>query len=136
MKKSNIHTCNQHSRKRRKGDWERGWLFYIIHEWSVQFSCSVMSDSLWPHGLQHSSPWSWSCPSPTPGACSNSCPSSPWCHPTISSTNPYTRKYREFKVKNKKNNTHLERCMLVKEQNKQTKAKLFKTVKRYESLKW
>ena len=43
---------------------------------SVQSSCSVMSDSLWPHGLQHARP---PCPSPTPRACSNSCPSSQWC---------------------------------------------------------
>ena len=50
---------------------------------SVQFSRSVMSDSLQPHGLQHARPL---CPSPTPGACSNSCPSSRWCHPTISSS--------------------------------------------------
>ena len=50
---------------------------------SVQFSCSVMSDSLWPHGLQHNRP---PCPSPTPGACSNSCPLSQWYHPTISSS--------------------------------------------------
>ena len=42
-----------------------------------------MSDSLWPHGLQHARP---PCPSPTPRACSNSCPSSRWCHPTISSS--------------------------------------------------
>ena len=48
---------------------------------SVQFSCSVMSNSLWPHGLQHTRLF---CPSPTPGACSNSCPSNSWCHPTIS----------------------------------------------------
>ena len=48
---------------------------------SVQFNCSVMFDSLQPHGLQHArSP----CTSPTPGACSNSCASSQWCHPTIS----------------------------------------------------
>ena len=40
-----------------------------------------MSDSLWPHGLQHARP---PCPSPTPRAYSNSCPSSQWCHPTIS----------------------------------------------------
>ena len=39
-----------------------------------------MSDSLWPHGLQHAM---LPCPSTTPGACSNSCPSSQWCHPTI-----------------------------------------------------
>ena len=42
-----------------------------------------MSDSLWPHELQHSGP---PCPSPTPGVYSNSCPSSWWCHPTISSS--------------------------------------------------
>ena len=47
-----------------------------------QFSCSVMSDSLWPHGLYHAR---LPCPSPTPWACSNSCPSSWWYHPTISS---------------------------------------------------
>ena len=39
-----------------------------------------MSDSLWPHGLQHARP---PCPSPTPGVYSNSCPSSQWCHPTV-----------------------------------------------------
>ena len=50
---------------------------------SVQFSHSVMSDSLRPHGLQHARP---PCPSPTPGVYSNSCPSSWWCHPTISSS--------------------------------------------------
>ena len=50
---------------------------------SVQFSCSVMSDSLQQHGLQHSR---LLCPSPTSGACLNSCPSSRWCHPTISSS--------------------------------------------------
>ena len=49
---------------------------------SVQFSCSVMSDSLQPHGLQHARPPS---PSPTPRIYSNSCPLSQWCHPTISS---------------------------------------------------
>ena len=58
------------------------WSLYYIKPQSVQFSHSVMSDSLWPHGLQHTRP---PCPSPTPWACSNSCPSSRWCHPTISS---------------------------------------------------
>ena len=48
-----------------------------------QFSCSVMSDSLWPHGLQHARP---PCPSQTPRIYSNSCPSHRWCHPTISSS--------------------------------------------------
>ena len=50
---------------------------------SVQFSHSVVSSSLWPNGLQHTR---LPCPSPTPGACSNSCPLSWWCHPTISSS--------------------------------------------------
>ena len=48
-----------------------------------QFSRSVVSDSLWPHGLQHAR---LSCTSPAPGACLNSCSSSRWCHPTISSS--------------------------------------------------
>ena len=51
------------------------------NEKSIQFSCSVMSDSLRPHGLQCAR---LPCPSPTPRACSNSCPSSRWYHPTIS----------------------------------------------------
>ena len=50
---------------------------------SVQFSCSVVSDSLWPHELQHARP---PCPSPTPRVHSNSHPSSPWYHPAISSS--------------------------------------------------
>ena len=50
---------------------------------SVQFSCSVVSDSLQPHGLQHARP---PCPSSTPGVYSNSCPLSRWCHPAISSS--------------------------------------------------
>ena len=50
---------------------------------SILFSHSVMSNSLQPHGLQHARP---PCPSPTPGVCSNSCPLSRWCHPTISSS--------------------------------------------------
>ena len=49
---------------------------------SIQFSRSVVSDSLRPHGRQHAR---LPCPSPTPRAYSNSCPSSQWCHPTISS---------------------------------------------------
>ena len=49
----------------------------------LSLCCSVVSDSWWPHGLWHTR---LLCPSPTPGACSNSCPSSQWCHPTISSS--------------------------------------------------
>ena len=50
---------------------------------SVQLSCTVMFDSLQPHGLQHARP---ACASTTPGVCSNSCPLSLWSHPTISSS--------------------------------------------------
>ena len=51
----------------------------------LQFSHSAVYDSLRPHELQHAGP---PCPSPTPGVYSNSCPLSPWCHPTISSCRP------------------------------------------------
>ena len=55
---------------------------------SVQFSRSVVSDSLWPHGLQH---FRLPCPSLSPRACSNSCPLSRLCHPTIwSSVVPFS----------------------------------------------
>ena len=53
---------------------------------SVQFSCSVNSDSFWPRGLQHSR---LPCPSPTPRAYSNSCSSNWWCHPIISFSFPF-----------------------------------------------
>ena len=56
---------------------------YHISFSSVQFSCSVVSNSLWPHRLQHAR---LPCPSTTPGVYSNSCPLSWWCHPTISSS--------------------------------------------------
>ena len=64
---------------------------WSIHQWtlgmksdlSAQFSRSVISDSLRPHGMQHARPPS---PSPVPAACSNLCPSSQWSHPTISSS--------------------------------------------------
>ena len=55
-------------------------LFYLLH-YSFQFSCSVVSNSLRPCGLQHDR---LPCPSLTPRACSNSCASSWWCSPTIS----------------------------------------------------
>ena len=50
---------------------------------SLQFSLSVVSDYLWPHGLHHTRP---PCPSPTPGAYSNSCSLNRWCHPAILSS--------------------------------------------------
>ena len=58
----------------------------MTENWSeqeLQFSCSVMSNSFQPHGLQHAR---LPCPSPTPRACSNLCPSSQWCYSTISSS--------------------------------------------------
>ena len=55
--------------------------FYVAH--SVKLSCSVVSDSLRSHGLQHTRP---PCPSPILGVYSNSCPLSRWCHPTIASS--------------------------------------------------
>ena len=58
-------------------------ILFLVQFSSVQFSRSVMSDSLWPHELQHARP---PCPSPTPGVQSNSRPSSWWCHLAISSS--------------------------------------------------
>ena len=55
----------------------------VYNSISYQFSHSVVSNSLRPHRLQHAR---LPCLSPTPGACSNSCPWSQWCHPTISSS--------------------------------------------------
>ena len=61
---------------------------------SVQFSRSVMSDSLWQHWMQHAR---LPCPSPTPGAYSNSCPSCRWCHPAISfSVIPFSSWLKSF----------------------------------------
>ena len=60
---------------------------------SVQFSRSVVSDSLQPHGLHTRPP----CPSPTPGVYSNSCPLSQWCHPTVSSSVvPFSSRLQSF----------------------------------------
>ena len=70
-------------------DWERALdMAFLPSNWevgtyfisSVQFICSVVSDFLRPHESQHARP---PCPSPTPGAYSNSCPLSRWCLPTI-----------------------------------------------------
>ena len=81
-----------------QGALELGEPFRVAHGWnkdlnpaqrshiiggSAQFIHSVMSNSLWPHGLQHAR---LPCSSPTPRAYSSSCPSSWWCHPTISSS--------------------------------------------------
>ena len=64
---------------------------------SDQFRCSVMNDSLWLHRLQHAR---LPCLSPTPGACTNSCASSQWFHPTnLSSVIPLSFWYSLVKVK-------------------------------------
>ena len=61
---------------------------------SIQFSHSVVSDSLWPYGLWHTR---LPCPSSTPRAYSNSCPSSRWCHPTVSpSVFPFSSCFQSF----------------------------------------
>ena len=63
---------------------------------NILFSCSVMSNSLRSHGLQHARP---PCPSPTPGIYSNPCPLSRWCHPTISSSVvPFSSRLQSFPV--------------------------------------
>ena len=68
-----------------KNLWRESIHLTLIFPWncSLLFSHSVVSDSLQPHEPQHARP---PCPSPTPGVYPNSCPSSRWCHPTISSS--------------------------------------------------
>jgi len=74
-------------------------LYIYICIRSDQISRSVVSDSLWPHESQHARP---PCPSPTPGVHSNSCPSSRWCHPAVSSSVvpfsscPYAKKQKTY----------------------------------------
>ena len=65
-----------------------------LRQWLLFFSCSVVSDSLQLHGLQHARP---PCPSPTPGVYSNSRPLSRWCHSTISSSvTPFSSHLQSF----------------------------------------
>ena len=66
--------------------WTKDWYLthFLVRVGDLsQFSCSVVSNPLWPHGLQHAR---LPCPSPTPRVYSNSCPLNQWCHPTISSS--------------------------------------------------
>ena len=84
FKMHNIYVNRNGQRTLRKytdGQQARGKL--LRHHYSVQFSHSVVSDSLQPHESQHARP---PCPSPTPGVHSNSCPLSWRCHPAISSS--------------------------------------------------
>ena len=69
---------------------QRPWWFQSVS----QFSCSVVYDSLQPHGLQHAK---LPCLSPSPGVCSKSCPLGGWCHPTIwSSVVPFSSCLQSF----------------------------------------
>ena len=82
-------SLNENLNYRIKKNWKNQILFS-----SVQFSHSVMSDSLWPHGLQHAR---LPCPSPTPRDYSDSCPLNRWCHPTIlSSVVPFFSHLQSF----------------------------------------
>ena len=68
--------------------------FSLYPTCTIQFSCSVVYDSLQPHGLQHTRP---PCPSPIPRVYSNSCPLRQWCHPTISScVIPFSTRLQSF----------------------------------------
>ena len=78
MKEENLH--QEHSTRQ---GFHLGLTEHAKASSSVPFSRAVVSDSLQPHGLQHTRPL---CLSPTPGVYSNSCPLSRWCHPTISSS--------------------------------------------------
>ena len=70
------------------------WSLSYKEEPGPQFSCSVVSDSLRPHGLQHAR---FPCPSPTPRVHPNPCLSSQWCHPTIySSVVPFSSHLQSF----------------------------------------
>ena len=93
--------------------WLGTWTVRLVLNPSIQFSCSAVSDSFWPHGLQHARP---PCPSPTPGANSNSCPSSRWCHPNISpSVIPFSSCLQSFPASGSfPTNQHLNHyCLLI-----------------------
>ena len=78
MNNCSTYVCFKHFMRFQNSDLTDSPVFF-----SVQLSHSVVSDSMWPHELQHTR---LLCPSPTPRACSNLCPSSQWCHPAISSS--------------------------------------------------
>ena len=85
------HTCRDKWRYYSARNRQRKAIFILQ---LFQFSRSVVSDSLRPRGLQHARP---PCPSPTPGVHPNSCPSSRWCHPTISSSvAPFSSRLQSF----------------------------------------
>ena len=76
-----IRVCRLPKTKNRATIWPSKDIYTPTFTSWIQFSRSVVSDSLWPHRLQHTRT---PCPSPTPGVYSDSCPLSQWWHPTIS----------------------------------------------------
>ena len=102
-----IQYCKVNKTKQKKQNWKKKELMTLCNEnymqfikWSndifllLLFSHSVVSDSLWPHGLQHAR---LPCLSLCRRVCSNSCPSSWWCHPTISSSvTPFSSRLQSF----------------------------------------
>ena len=96
------HWCNGHEFEQVPGDSEGQGSLACCSPWgckewdigSVRFSLSVMSNSLWPHGLQYTR---FPCPSLSPGTCSNLCSLGQWCHPTISSSvTPFSSCHQSF----------------------------------------
>ena len=82
--KNKEHKDKQHNEFKNLLTYRVNISFEVYYQFSsVEFSPSVVSDCLGPHGLQHAK---LPCPPPTPGACSNLSPLSQWCHPTISSS--------------------------------------------------
>ena len=76
-----VNSCSSTGFNLHRGRWQMPLLF--CWQYSLLFRHSAVSDSLQPHGLQHPRP---PCPSPSPRVCSNLCPLTRWCHPTISSS--------------------------------------------------
>ena len=104
----------------------------IIWVSSAHFSCSVVSDSLQPQGLQHAR---LSCPSPTPGACSNSCLLSRWCHqPISSSVIPYSSCLHSFPASGSFQMSHIR--WLTGQVTSHQVAKLLKFQLQHQSSQW
>ena len=103
----------------------------------VQFGHSVMSDSFWPHELQHARP---PCPSPNPGVYSNSCTLSQWCHPTISSSViPFSSSLQSFPAQGLfkwVNSSHLMAKVLEFQVQHQSCQWTFRTDFLYDELVW
>ena len=80
---SHTEYTQKHTKKKKKLYLFKVYDVIFSYKLFLLFTCSVVSDSLQPHGLQHSR---FPCSSPSPRVCSNSCPFSRWCHPTITSS--------------------------------------------------